>query len=175
MLSVIIPTFNEKKNVSLISRKISDTLKDYDFEIFFVDDSTDETPNILEEISVANNSIHFVHREKERGLATAVALGFEKANGDILAVMDADLQHPPELLRIMLDKVLSGADLVVPSRFIPGGNDNGLSGIRKLTSRTARLLAWFFLKRTRTASDPMSGFFMMKRQVIEGVKLNPVG
>ncbi|HWI54315.1 MAG TPA: glycosyltransferase family 2 protein [Desulfobacteria bacterium] len=175
MLSVIIPTFNEKKNVRHISRKISDTLKDCDFEIFFVDDSTDVTPNILEEISAVNSNIRFIHREEARGLATAVALGFKKASGNILCVMDADLQHPPELLRTMLEKINSGADLVVPSRFIPGGDDGGLCGIRKLISRTARLLAWFFLKRTRTASDPMSGFFMMKKHVIDGVELNPVG
>lgn len=175
MLSVIIPTFNEKQNVRQISRQISDTLKNYDFEIFFVDDSTDETPNILEEISAGNKNVRFIHREEGRGLASAVALGFRKANGNILSVIDADLQHPPELLRIMLEKIISGADLVIPSRFTPGGDDGGLGGIRKLISRTARLLAWFFLKRARTASDPMSGFFMMKKHVIDGIELNPVG
>lgn len=175
MLSVIIPTFNEKQNIRQISRQISDTLKDYDFEIIFVDDSTDETPNILEEICAGNKNIRFFHREEERGLATAVALGFRKANGNIICVMDADLQHPPGLLRIMLDKIMSGSDLVVPSRFIPGGNDGGLTGLRKLVSRTARLLAWCFLKRSRTASDPMSGFFMMKKHVIDGINLDPVG
>ncbi len=175
MLSIIIPTFNEKENVRKISRKISDILKDNDYEIFFVDDSTDVTPNILEEVSAGNENIRFIHREHRRGLATAVALGFRKTTGDILCVMDADLQHPPELLKTMLDKIMSGAELVVPSRFIHGSDDGGLRRNRKLISITARLMAWFFLRRARTLSDPMSGFFMMKRHVIEGIELDPVG
>lgn len=175
MLSVIIPTFNEKENVRAISRKISETLKGYDFEIFFVDDSTDETPAILKEISSQNKNVRFVHRDSQRGLATAVAMGFREAHGDVLSVMDADLQHPPKLLRAMLARVISGADLVVPSRFIQGGDDGGLCGIRKVISRTARLIAWLFLKRSRTTTDPMSGFFMMKKSVVDEVELNPVG
>lgn len=175
MLSVIIPTFNEKENVREVSKRISRSLKDCEYEILFIDDSTDETPEILSQMSMENKNVRFVHRTGDRGLATAVTLGFKKSRGEVLSVMDADLQHPPELLKIMLDKINLGADLVVSSRFIPGGSDGGLQGIRKVISRTARLIAWVFLKRSRRTTDPMSGFFMLRKNIVKNVKLNPIG
>jgi len=175
VLSIIVPTYNEKKNVFEVASRVGQAMKDRDYEIVFVDDSSDETPEALKQLAGENPRVRFRHRENERGLATAVILGFQEARGDILAVMDADLQHPPELLPVMQDKIQCGFDLVIPSRFIPGGDDGGLSGLRKIVSKTARLIAQVFLRGARLTTDPMSGFFMFKNHVIEGVEFNPVG
>lgn len=175
MLSIIIPTFNEKHNVYTVTDRICQVLDGEEFEIIFVDDSSDETPEFLARISKENPRVSYIHRNGERGLATAVTTGFQACRGSILTVMDADLQHPPELLPQLLAKIKTGHDLVVPSRFIPEGDDGGLSLLRKIVSRSARALAWIALKKARHTTDPMSGFFMFRKHIIDGLELNPVG
>lgn len=175
MLSVIVPTFNERENVRVITERIANALHDIQFEIVFVDDSVDETPQMLEKLSEQYAYVSFYHRVGERGLATAVIYGFQKAKGDILIVMDADLQHPPELLPQMMKEIEAGADMVVPSRFIPGGDDGGLAIHRKLVSWVARGIGQALLKPVRISTDPTSGFFMFRRAVIDHAQLNPVG
>ncbi|MCI0183406.1 Undecaprenyl-phosphate 4-deoxy-4-formamido-L-arabinose transferase [Acidibacillus sp. S0AB] len=148
----------------------------YDFEIIFVDDSTDHTPAVLEDLSHQYSFVKYEHRETEKGLATAVLRGFALAQGDVLAVMDADLQHPPEMLPAMMQGIEEGnADLVIPSRFIPGGDDGGLRWHRKVISAVARYIGKFALKRLRKINDPTSGYFVFRREVIENVTLKPVG
>jgi dolichol-phosphate mannosyltransferase len=171
-LTVIVPTYNEGENVSVLASAIMVEMKKAgvaDFEILFVDDSTDETPVILERLSRDNPKIRSLHREKERGLGTAIVAGFRGATGEILAVMDGDLQHPPSLLPTMLAFVFRGYDLVLPSRFIPGGSDGGLTLPRKLVSLTARYMGRVLLGRVRKISDPTGGFFMFRREVISGI------
>ncbi|MCI0183420.1 Undecaprenyl-phosphate 4-deoxy-4-formamido-L-arabinose transferase [Acidibacillus sp. S0AB] len=148
----------------------------YDFEIIFVDDSTDHTPAVLEDLSHQYSFVKYEHRDTEKGLATAVLRGFALAQGDVLAVMDADLQHPPEMLPAMMKGIEEGnADLVIPSRFIPGGDDGGLRWHRKVISAVARYIGKFALKRLRKINDPTSGYFVFRREVIENVTLKPVG
>lgn len=175
MLSIIIPTFNEQHNVFTITDSICRALEGEEFELIFVDDSTDETPEFLARISSNNPKVNYIHRKGEKGLATAVTTGFKKARGSIITVMDADLQHPPELLPQLLAKIKTGHDLVIPSRFIPGGDDGGLSLPRKIVSRSARAIAWLALKKSRNTTDPMSGFFMFRKQIIHGIELKPLG
>lgn len=178
MLTIVIPTYNEKDNLQQLILQINDSLgSGYDYEILFVDDSTDDSPGLLEELSASNadSKIRYIHRSGERGLASAVVCGFDKARGDILAVMDADLQHPPSLLPRMLALIEGGADIVLPSRYISGGGREGLSSLRALASKAALLSGKIFLKSMRKISDPMSGFFMMRRDVIAGVSLKPIG
>lgn len=175
MLSIIIPTFNEKHNVFTVTDRICQVLDGEEFEIIFVDDSTDETPELLARISTENPGVSYIHRNGERGLATAVTTGFQICRGSIVTVMDADLQHPPELLPQLLAKIKTGYDLVIPSRFIPGGDEGGLSLLRKIVSKTARALAWLALKKARNSTDPMSGFFMFRKHIIDGLELKPVG
>ncbi|BCJ87117.1 glycosyltransferase [Effusibacillus dendaii] len=175
MISVIIPTYNEKGNIPLLADRIRGALHGEEYEVIFVDDSTDDTPDILQEVANRYPQFRYIHRASERGLATAVIRGFEAAKGDVLAVMDADLQHPPELLAEMLVKIQQGVDLVLPSRFLQGGEDRGLALHRKIISKSARLIGQAALRRVRKVTDPMSGFFMLRKQVIEGIKWNPIG
>lgn len=176
-LSIIIPTFNERKNIKTLVTKIINLLhlgNDCSFEIVFVDDSVDDTPLLLEELSQEYKEVKYIHRINERGLASAVVKGFSYSAGDHIIVMDADLQHPPELLPLII-KRLASADLVIPSRFVPGGSDGGLNFFRKLVSGIARGIGYLFIKKLRCISDSTSGYFAFKRSVIEQVDLNPIG
>jgi dolichol-phosphate mannosyltransferase len=175
MLSIVIPTFNERDNVFLIAGRISDVLSEETYEIIFIDDSNDDTPEKLEQLIKMDPHVRYEHRTNERGLGTAVVRGFELALGDKITVMDADLQHPPEMLVPMLEEIESGADIVIPSRFVPGGDDGGLNVVRKLISATARYMGKIALKALRPINDPTSGFFMFRQPVIKGADLNPIG
>ncbi len=175
-LTIIIPTYNEKDNVRHIARRIRKVLSEAScqYEILFVDDSTDETPAVLNELRQEVKEVDYIHRSGERGLASAVVRGFECANGHKMIVMDSDLQHPPELIPIILER-LSSADIVVPSRFIDGGSDGGLTIYRKIVSWTARAIGRIFIRKLRNISDCTGGYFGINRSVIEGKKLDPVG
>lgn len=176
-LSIIIPTFNERENVHIITRKIKAALASHaiNYEIWFIDDSKDDTPNILEKLAVEHAEVHFVHRENGRGLGSAVVEGFTRAQGRYLVVMDADLQHPPELLPVIIEKLQTGNELVLPSRFVPGGSDGGLNGFRKVVSWAARIIGRVALKKLRRISDCTGGYFGLDRKVIQDAKLNPIG
>ena len=174
-LSIVVPTYNERENIPLLVEKIDNILKGTDFELIVVDDdSPDETWKVAEELSKKYPFIKVIRRRNERDLSTAVLRGFEEAEGEVFAVMDADLQHPPEKLKDMLEK-MEKADVVVGSRYIEGGEIEEWGLIRKFYSRFATLLAHIFVPRSRLLKDPMSGFFMFKREVIEGIELNPIG
>lgn len=174
-LSVVVPTYNEKGNVENLVRQVDGALQGIDHEIVFVDDSTDETPEILERLSKENPNVSYEHRVGETGLATAVIRGFRIAKGDVLACMDADLQHPPKILRPMYAAILSGADFCIPSRLIPGGDDGGLNLYRKFVSGTARWMGKILLPCLRKVSDPTSGLFMFRKECIDNADLKPVG
>ena len=120
-LSIVVPTYNERENVVRLAGCLADVMKDRSYELIFVDDSTDDTPFILDKLAASNPRVRCVRRTNERGLGTAVVKGFEACRGRVVAVMDADFQHPPELLPMMLKTIDSNADIVIPSRFIPGG------------------------------------------------------
>jgi len=175
-LSIIIPTFNEKNNVRILAMKIINLLKQENrlYEIVFVDDSLDDTPTILEELSQEYKEIKYIHRTNERGLASAVVNGFLHSQGNQIIVMDADLQHPPELLPLILKRLVN-ADIVIPSRFIPGGSDGGLNLFRKLVSGIARGIGYLSIKKLRSISDSTSGYFGFQRSVIDQAQLNPIG
>ena len=175
-VSVIVPTFNEGRNPLLVADTLLRVLDPMEFEVVFVDDSNDPSSiNELEKLSETRPWVRFEHRVGERGLGTAVVRGFELAQGDLIAVMDADMQHPPEVLRAMVREGIAGADIVIPSRFVPGGGDGGLSPFRKLVSWVARMIGRAALQRVRTVSDPTSGFFLVRRTVVEGAPLRPIG
>lgn len=175
MLSIVIPTYNEGDNVTRIASRIREVLRDKPYEIVFIDDSIDNTPELLSSLALQDPHVVYRHRVGQRGLATAVLKGFEVAEGEIIAVMDADLQHPPEILMPMWRAIEQGADIAIPSRFIPGGNDGGLSLKRKIVSATARYMGKASLRRLRNVADVTSGYFMFRRGVIEGVNLQPIG
>ncbi|HEY3423542.1 MAG TPA: glycosyltransferase family 2 protein [Negativicutes bacterium] len=175
-LSIVIPTFNERDNVCLITQRIRSIMQTQmqPYEIIFVDDSRDDTPIVLEQLSREFSTVKYIHREHEKGLASAVVQGFQFSQGQQIIVMDADLQHSPELIPLIL-KRLATADVVIPSRFISGGSDGGLNEFRKLVSWTARTIGRLSIKRLRRVSDCTGGYFGINRTVIEGVQLNPIG
>lgn len=174
-ISIVVPTYNEKDNVGNLVNQIDYALRGIPYEVIFVDDSTDDTPDVIRQVMGENANVRMEHRETEKGLATAVLKGFSMAEGDYIAVMDADLQHPPAILRSMYAVLESGADFCVPSRFIPGGSDGGLGPYRKLVSGVARYIGKILLPCLRKITDPTSGLFMFKKDVIDGADMRPIG
>ncbi|MCR5673125.1 MAG: polyprenol monophosphomannose synthase [Lachnospiraceae bacterium] len=174
-MSIVVPTYNESENVGNLTNQIDYALRGIKYEVIFVDDSTDDTPDAIRRVMGENPNVRLEHRETEKGLATAVLKGFSLAEGDYIAVMDADLQHPPAILRSMYAVMETGVDFCVPSRFIPGGSDGGLGPYRKLVSGVARYIGKIMLPSLRKITDPTSGLFMFKKSVIEGADLRPIG
>jgi len=174
-LSIIVPTYNEAENIRELIERVEASLKGLDFEVIVVDDSSpDGTAEIAEELGKTYGNVKVVRRPKKMGLASAVLDGMRIARYGFIAVMDADLQHPPELLPKLLERAREGHDIVIASRYIEGGGVEGWSFWRKLMSKGATLLAHMLLPRTKRIRDPMSGFFLMRREVVEGAWLNPV-
>ena len=115
---------------------------------------------------------------REGGLSTAVIEGLSAATGCYVLVMDADLQHPTNMIVPLVDRAEQhGADIVIASRYVRGGSDAGLAGpLRKITSAAARwLVTMLFFDRLRTIHDPLSGFFLARREVVDTASLRPIG
>ncbi len=175
VVSIILPSYNEGNNVNTITQRIQKVLSKtaIEYEIWFIDDSKDNTPELLAELVKENPHVNYLHRQNTRGLGQAVVKGFEQARGEYFVVMDADLQHPPELLPLMIHHLIHDSDIVIPSRFIEGGSDGGLNIFRKLISYVARKIGQVLIKQFRSISDCTSGYFGLRREVIEGVSLDP--
>jgi len=176
--SLVIPTYNEKDNIHLLLDGLRKTLGlSKEFEIVVVDDdSPDLTWKIVETYSQKDERIKIVRRMKEKGLSRAVIEGFNRAKADILGVMDADLSHDHQILPKMISAVRDeGYDLVVGSRRIPGGGAEKWPWYRKVSSDIATGIAKGFLD--IKLSDPMSGYFLLKRELFEKAKhkINPRG
>ena len=174
-LTVIVPTYNERDNVTPLVERLDSALSGYDYEILFIDDNSKDGTAELASSLAANYPVQVIVRKNERGLASAVVHGFKNAGGGILAVLDADLQHPPEVLRDMLMAVQPDIDLVIASRYVAGGSVEGWGTVRRLISKGAGFLAHILLPKTRRVSDPMSGFFLLRKSVVEGTNLMPSG
>ena len=175
-LSLIVPTYNEADNIAPLVRRVHEALSPHcRYELVVVDDdSPDGTAEAARALS-AEYPVRVVVRHDERGLASAVLEGFRHAGGEVLGVIDADLQHPPEMIPDLFRCVGGGADVVVGSRYEPGGGTEKWTWQRRIVSRVARALAFLLLPSSRRVSDPLSGFFLFKRQAIDGVRLRPVG
>ncbi len=174
-VSVIIPTYNERKNLEELFDRISRALGDYEYEIIVVDDdSPDRTWEKAQELA-EKYPVRVIRRKEEKGLSSAVIRGFREAGGDVFVVMDADLQHPPETIPKLLKAIEDGADIAVGSRYVRGGRVENWYWYRKLISRGAIMLGRVALPKIRDVKDPVSGFFALRRKTVENVKLNPVG
>jgi len=175
-LSIVVPTYNEAENIPTLVERVQSTLSDIDFEMIIVDDdSPDGTALIAQNLMEQYSFLRVVKRTNERDLATAVIEGFKHSTGDVLTVMDADLQHPPERISQLLKRIEEGADIVVGSRYVPGGEIEAWPFKRRFYSKGARAVAYLFLPRCRDVKDPMSGFFMVRQEVLDGVELHPIG
>lgn len=161
-LSVISPTFNEAKNIPALIETLTRALNGLDYEIIISDDdSPDLTWAVVEEIASRNPRVRLLRRTTNRGLGASVIDAFSCATGEAVACIDADLQHDPALLPEMLKELVSGADLVIGSRYVAGGSTGKWSQIRYLESWVATKLAQCILG--VRICDPMSGYFMMRR------------
>ncbi|OGO06640.1 MAG: hypothetical protein A2Y92_05375 [Chloroflexi bacterium RBG_13_57_8] len=174
-ISIVIPTYNERENITPRVERIDGALNSRDYEVVFVDDdSRDGTAGIIENLAT-KYPVRVIVRKDERGLATAVIRGIEKSEGDTIVVMDADLQHPPEVIPALLSKVDGGADIVIGSRYVEGGGMKGWGLTRRIISKGAIILAHLLLPTTRAVKDPMSGFFAFKREGLRQARLRPLG
>jgi dolichol-phosphate mannosyltransferase len=178
--SLVVPTRNESHNleelIGLLKPAIESEVGD-SYEIIIVDDdSPDGTWQVAAGMAENDPHIAAMRRVDERGLATAVVRGWQAARGTLLGVIDADLQHPPEVTARLIAAMRKGADLAVASREAEGGGTSDWSFVRLLISRGSRALGKLLLPGVLgQVSDPMTGFFVIRRSAIENVVLAPCG
>ena len=174
MISIIVPTYNERRNLVELVKRLDTSFKknNLQYEIILVDDnSPDRTYELARELS-KKYPLKAIKRVNERGLASAVVLGFQESKYGLLAVIDADLQHPPEkMIELIFALRQEDIDLVIGSRLIKSGKVEEWPFQRRLTSWVARLLAAPLTK----VKDSQSGFFALKKEVIENIPFNPLG
>jgi len=174
-LSLIAPTYNEKENIVPLVERVHKALSQYDYELIIVDDnSPDGTAQLANSLS-SKYPLKVIVRTTERGLASAVVAGFSQAGGQVLGVIDADLQHPPEAIPALLDAIRGGADVAIGSRYVEGGGIEGWSTKREIISIGAKTIARLLLSSVKGIKDPLAGFFLFRREVIEGAVLAPTG
>lgn len=176
MLSIILPTYNEGQNFPELFKRIAGELGKSDYEVIVVDDdSPDRTWEVAEKLRKTHHMIRVIRRIGRRGLSSAVVEGFDAARGDVLLVMDSDLQHDPSLITKLADAVEHDAGIAVASRYMKGGSVGEWVRGRRLLSNTATWLA----KNIPAVhvSDPMSGFFALRRPLYHLVRprLHPTG
>ena len=168
-LAVIVPAFNERDNVVPLFDLVSKAMGDIPFEFIVVDDnSPDGTAAVVKELARRHSNVRCIHRIGRRGLSSAVIEGISASAAPYFAVIDADHQHDERILPKMLDKALAGDHVVVGTRY--GGDGavgEGLSKTREAGSRLATRLSG--LVTGRALSDPMSGFFLMRRDVFDEI------
>ncbi len=170
MFSIILPTYNEKESIVKTIKSIKSAVKNKDYEIIVVDDnSPDKTWNIVDTVFKKNSKVRCLRRINKKGLSSAIIDGFIQAKGEYLFVMDADGQHDEKKLNIMFEKIKKN-DIVIGTRFRKGGSVEGWSKTRILASRIGAILARPFLSKKIT--DPMSGFFGIKKSVFMKYKNN---
>jgi dolichol-phosphate mannosyltransferase len=179
-LSLIVPTYNESGNIEKIVQILSNILDKAlpnDYELIIVDDdSPDRTWELARVLMSDYPHLRVMRRQAERGLSTAVIRGWQAARGEILGVIDGDLQHPPDVLLKLLEAIDRGADLAIASRHVEEGGVSDWSIVRRFLSRGAQMLGLVILPRAISrVSDPMSGYFMVRRSAIAGKLMNPIG
>lgn len=172
MLSVILPTYQEKDNILNVINALEKVLGGMGlagFEIIVVDDdSPDGTAGLVKR---EKPDVGLLVRKDKRGLASAVIDGIAISQGGVVCVLDADMSHPPELIEKLYDKLLKGNDLVVASRLVGGGGVEQWPFHRKLLSMVGRVLVMPITQ----VRDTMSGFFMFKKCILDGVEITPRG
>jgi dolichol-phosphate mannosyltransferase len=180
-LSIILPTRNECANVEPLLQRLEQALRGISAEVIFVDDSTDDTPQAIRRASeCVTIPVKLIARPPDQrtgGLGGAVVAGFRAATGTWMCVMDADLQHPPEkILKLMRHAQETASDLVIGSRFAEGASTPGLDQLRTAISTafilSARVL---FINQLQKITDPLTGFFLVRRDKIDLDQIHPNG
>lgn len=176
--SLVLPTLNEAGNIDMVLGRLTDVLSDMQqsYEIVVVDDgSSDGTAGKVQEWGNRDPRIRVICRSGERGLAGAVLCGWSQSRADLLGVMDADLQHPPDLLPQLLHGA-ERADIVIASRYAHRCGTKGWNPVRVVLSKIGTFAAERLIsKRRLRVTDPMSGFFVVHRRCVEGIKFQTTG
>jgi dolichol-phosphate mannosyltransferase len=176
--SLVIPTLNEAGNIDRVLSELTDSLSDtqYEYEILVVDDgSTDGTVEQVRDWMTRDARIRLLSRAGERGLAGAVLYGWGQSRAGLLGVMDADLQHPPELVPALLREA-ERADIAIASRYAKDHGVKGWNPLRAAVSRLSTLVAAPLIsQKNLRVTDPMSGFFAVHRRCIEGLVFQTTG
>ncbi|NEC77522.1 glycosyltransferase [Streptomyces rochei] len=180
-VTIVVPTFNESGNVRRLLRLITDAVPArLPCEVVFVDDSTDDTPDVIRAAAPdCPFPVTVLHRDEPvGGLGGAVVEGMKAAGSDWIVVMDGDCQHPPSLVpELVATGERTGAGLVVASRYVKGGSRAGLAGSYRIA--VSRAATWLtkalFPRRLHGISDPMSGFFAIRRSEVTAEVLAPLG
>ncbi|GAA1664037.1 glycosyltransferase family 2 protein [Microbacterium lacus] len=179
-LSIVVPTYNEAPNIAELVRRVTTETAGIDAEIVFVDDSTDDTPDVIAAVAAeATIPVRLIHRARRTGgLGGAVLEGIAAAAADACLVMDGDLQHPPEEIPALYARFLQGdVDVVIASRYAGDGTSAGLAGrTRVMVSKASTALTRaMFPIRLKDVSDPMTGFFLIDRRALDAETLRPRG
>jgi dolichol-phosphate mannosyltransferase len=177
-LALVIPTLCEAGNIGPLLDQVRAVLDpaQMDYEIIVVDDdSNDGTGDVVSAIAQDDPRVRLIVRKGERGLSGAVLDGWRHTDADVLGVMDADLQHPPELLPELFAAIGEGRDLAIGSRYTPGGELGEWNPLRKLLSAAAVWATWPLQRRRVRAKDPMSGYFMVRRASVQHLDFQRTG
>jgi dolichol-phosphate mannosyltransferase len=177
-LALVIPTLNEEGNIATVIDRARAALEvtEIPFEILVVDDdSQDRTGAIVSGLGEEDPRVRLIVRKGQRGLSGAIVDGWRQTDAQILGVMDADLQHPPELLPVLYRAVAGGRDLAIGSRYTPGGGIGDWNILRKLLSSAAVWATWPLQRRGVRAQDPMSGFFLVRRECVRNIAFQRAG
>jgi dolichol-phosphate mannosyltransferase len=175
LLSIIVPTYKEAKNIPVLVRQIDKILsaENINYEVIIVDDDSRDGIDAAVQKLKKRYHVQLNIRTGERGLSSAVIKGYTIARGDIFAVMDADLSHPPSKLPEIIKPIIEcESEFVIGSRFVEGGTVNHFNWFRLLNAWISRTLA----RPLTSVKDPMSGFFAFPRKLIRDIsRLNPLG
>ena len=176
--ALIIPALREAKSPEALLPRVCAVLtgQTAPFEILVVDDdSGDGTDAVVRAASEVDARIRLLVRKGERGLSGAILHGWQHTDAETLGVMDADLQHPPELLPRLLEEMSAGADLAIGSRYAPGGTLGGWNPLRRLVSSVAVAATLPVQRGGLCAKDPMSGYFVVRRHCVENINFQKAG
>jgi dolichol-phosphate mannosyltransferase len=177
-LALVIPTLNEAGNIPPLIERIQIALArvDIDYELIVVDDnSQDGTAEIVQEHAKLDPRIRLLVRKGKRGLAGAVIHGWNHTDASLLGAMDADLQHPPEILPELLAAMQKGNDIVIASRYATKNCVTRWNKLRRLISRCTTWATIPLQRKGLRIKDPLSGFFVVRRECIDGLELQPEG
>jgi dolichol-phosphate mannosyltransferase len=176
-VSIVVPTYNERENISELLERIQRSMEPLQdpFEILIVDDdSPDETWKVASSYK-DSYPLRVLRRKGHRGLAPSVLDGIQASKYDIIVVIDADLQHPPETIPKLIAEVRNGTDIAIGSRFVDHSNTVNFGLYRRIMSRGADFLARTLFRQVRSVKDIESGFFALRKDVVAHTHLKPVG
>lgn len=175
-ISIVVPTYNEAENIEQLVSRLQSALEGLEYELLIVDDdSPDNTWRIAQLLYETDDRVRVLRRVGERGLASAILYGFSRCEYRYCAVLDADLQHPPEAIPRLLLHADDETDVIIGSRYTDFGRINGWSSPRRIVSKGAVFLAKAFLPQIEDIDDPLSGFFLVERSVVEDESFDPIG